>query len=160
MAPPNWFDGAKNIVTLAFILGVISAALADTGQPAALTRFMALRDPHALSRARWLALLGVAGLAASSLILGWCSRDVLPQVEGGKLLFPVLAGILLPAGAAVLIAVVVAAYLVLGVGSACLSLVSAWVVDLRRPKAGSATRSGCSRGAPSGITRQHCMTCN
>lgn len=137
--PQEWMSTGPPLVALAFMLGMVSAGLAEVGQPQALTRFLAMRDSQVLRVSRRLALAALLGLVAGGLIVGWCARRLLPGLETGQLLVPALAARVFPTQLAALSSLIVAAYLMLSVGSTWLSAVSAWVVDLRKPNAGSAT---------------------
>lgn len=142
---PKWFTGHANVVALAFALGIVSAGLADCGQPQALNRFMSARA-NRFGRSRWLALAILLPLIASTLFLGWWARDALPEGANPDWLVLRLAHLFFPASEAAVCGLIVA-YLILGMGSAWLSAASAWVIDLRGRTAASPTSLAAARFA-------------
>lgn len=140
---PKWFAGHGSVVALAFALGIVSAGLGDCGQPQALNRFMAVRAPS-FGLARWIALVLLLALTASALFIGWWARDVLPDTATAEWLVLRLTRLLFPVADGA-VGALIAAYLILGMGSAWLSVASAWVVDLRGRTAVSPTPLAAAR---------------
>lgn len=90
-----------------FVLGLLGIGLGYPGQPHVVNRFMALAErPHAISRARLIAIGWAVLVYAGMLVLGWCGRIIVPDLADPEVVFisltnllfhPVMSGIMLAA---------------------------------------------------------------
>jgi len=92
----NWFDGKTGVAAVAFAAGVVGLGLAMSGQPHALSRFMAAKDEATLRIARWVAPLWIAILLAAVVFCGWCARILYSGLEHPEQSLAVIASRLLP----------------------------------------------------------------
>jgi sodium/proline symporter len=129
----NWFDGKTGVAAIAFAAGVVGLGLAMSGQPHALSRFMAAKDEATLRIARWVAPLWIAILLAAVVFCGWCARILYSGLEHPEQSLAVIASRLLPPWLATLIVVGLAAAVISAIASQLLVMASALAVDLRRP---------------------------
>ncbi|WP_286263101.1 sodium/proline symporter [Thalassotalea atypica] len=91
---------------LAFIAGLLGVGLGNCGQPHVVNRFMAIKDAHSVKVARYIGIAWPIIVIGGMLILGWCARVLLNDVNDNEqvlfsvtnLLFhPVVAGIFVAA---------------------------------------------------------------
>lgn len=109
---PHLFDpmtmSATAPVTLIAVLSLLGWGLGYFGQPHIIIRFMAIRDPAAMTGARRIAVSWTALSLVAAIVVGMVGSAVVPGLEGGdtervfmllaELVFhPVIAGILLAA---------------------------------------------------------------
>ncbi len=81
---------------IAFVAGTLGIGLGYPGQPHVVNRFMALRDPTSLRRARVIAISWAVIIYTGMLVLGWSARVLLsPELAPDSVLFE-FAGQLLP----------------------------------------------------------------
>lgn len=107
LAPTGAFTG---IMALFFVLGTLGIGLGYPGQPHVVNRFMALRDPEALQRGRFIAIAWAVLIYAGMLLLGLCGRVLWQSIPDGEQVFFVTAnGILPPVVAGVMVAAVLSA---------------------------------------------------
>ncbi len=131
-ATTDWFAGRHGVVALALVLGIFGLGFELSGQPHALTRYMAARDERALRSARWIALACIAVLLALMLVCGWSASVLYAGLEQPELaVFVVLERVLSPMMSGFLIALVLAVMLI-GMGSRLLVLASCLSVDMKR----------------------------
>lgn len=129
------FAGRTGVVALAFAAGASGIGLAMLGQPHAATRLMAAKDDATLLVARWLALGCVAVLGGAVLLCAWCAGVLYAGLEHPEQALFVLASRLLPPLLSAAIVAVLAAAIVLGIGSQLLVMAASLAVDLRRASA-------------------------
>ena len=103
IAPPQ-----AGLAALGFIIGSLSPALGQPGQPHVVNRFMAARDQKAVRRGRIIALVWVAFVFAGMTVLGLAGRVLYSDIGNPEDMFFVVTQRLLPP---VLGAVVIAAVL-------------------------------------------------
>jgi sodium/proline symporter len=94
------------IVALGFILGTLGIGLGYPGQPHVVNRFMALRDPKALSHGRLIAIGWAVIIYSGMLLLGLCGRVLFTTIPNHEQIFfqtaneilpPVVAGVMIAA---------------------------------------------------------------
>jgi sodium/proline symporter len=129
-----WFGGYVGVLAIALLVGVLFAALGGAAQPQVIARYLACRDDATLRRARAIALGWSAAILTLTLIVGWCARVLLGEVDHGHELLTLLTQKIAPGALSYLLA----ASLILVFGLACASL---WVaaathlaLDLRAAK--------------------------
>jgi sodium/proline symporter len=100
------FRNASGPAALGVVLGLLGIGLGYPGQPHVVNRFMALRDDASVARGRSIALVWAVVLYAGMIVLGLCTRVLLPGLPDGEVAFimatqqlfaPVVAGVLLAA---------------------------------------------------------------
>lgn len=134
------------VLGLAFVLGTLGIGLGYPGQPHVVNRFMALRDPAALTRGRVIALAWATVIYAGMLLVGWCARVLrVAAADGEQVLFDVSNTLLPPVVAGVMVAAVLSA--IMSTADSQL-LVAASSVSWDLPRA----RSGAT-GPPAGLLR-------
>lgn len=86
-----------------FVAGLFGIGLGYPGQPHVVNRFMAMRDPADMRRARTIALTWAAVIYTGMVVLGWCGRLLLPDLAdpesvllrlGVDLLPPLVSGVI------------------------------------------------------------------
>lgn len=132
------------IAGLGFVLGTLGIGLGYPGQPHVVNRFMALRDPRALGRARAIAIAWAAVIYSGMLLLGLAGRVLYAGlVESEHILFEVANRLAPPVMAGVIVAAVLSAIMSTA-DSQLLVAASAVTHDLpeaRRRARGSLARS-------------------
>lgn len=88
---PNAWLGAL------FVAGVFGIGLGYPGQPHVVNRFMALRSPADIGRARLIALLWAGVIYTGMVLLGWCGRLLIPAADDPEAVLLELSLLLLPA---------------------------------------------------------------
>lgn len=87
---------------IVFVIGLFGIGFGYPGQPHVVNRFMALRDPGAIKAARRIAISWAVIVFCGMVLLGWCARVLLVDINNPEdallllselLLHPVLAGI-------------------------------------------------------------------
>ena len=94
------------LAAVGFVVGCLSIGLAQPGQPHVVNRFMAARDGRAIRQGRIIALSWVVLVLSGMTVLGLAGRTLLPEIgnpetvlfeTAGKLLPPVLSGLVIAA---------------------------------------------------------------
>ncbi len=80
-----------------FVAGVFGIGLGYPGQPHVVNRFMALRSPGDIGRARLVALLWAGVIYTGMVLLGWCGRLLIPAADDPEAVLLELSLLLLPA---------------------------------------------------------------
>ena len=107
---PGYLSLGRNLAppaALGFVLGLLGIGLGYPGQPHVVNRFMALNErPGSLRRARGVAIAWAVVVYGGMLLLGFCSRVLLPGVGDAEQVFfratthlfpPVMAGVMVAA---------------------------------------------------------------
>ncbi len=128
----DWTGGRSGVVAIAFVAGVSGFGFGLTGQPHAVSRFMAARDEATLGVARWLALLTIAVLLGSMLVCGWCASVLYAGLDQPQQAIFALAERMLPPLLSACIVTLLLACMVVGMGNRLLVLASCLSVDIRR----------------------------
>lgn len=125
-----------------FVAGIFGIGLGYPGQPHVVNRFMALRSPDDLGRARLIALLWAGVIYSGMVLLGWCARLLIPAADDPEAVLLELSLLLLPA--------VVGGVITGGVLAAIMS-----TADSQLLVAGGSVshdlRPGGARGVPHGV---------
>lgn len=130
-AANDWFGGRTGVVAIAFVAGVGGFGFALTGQPHALTRFMAAKDEATLRSARWIALLCIALLAGAALLCGWCASVMYAGYEHPQRALFVIAERILPPWASAMFTAALMCAMVAGVSNRLLLVASSLSADTR-----------------------------
>ncbi|MDZ7668165.1 MAG: sodium/proline symporter [Gammaproteobacteria bacterium] len=88
---PNAWLGAL------FVAGIFGIGLGYPGQPHVVNRFMALRSPGDIGRARLIALLWAGVIYTGMVLLGWSGRLLIPAADDPEAVLLELSLLLLPA---------------------------------------------------------------
>ena len=91
-----WTGQASLPAAIGFVLGLFGIGLGYPGQPHVVNRFMAIRDGQAIRRGRRIAIGWASIIYTGMVLLGWCGRVLVGQLEDGEQLLFVLATLLLP----------------------------------------------------------------
>ena len=91
-----WTGQASLPAAIGFVLGLFGIGLGYPGQPHVVNRFMAIRDGQAIRRGRRIAICWALIIYTGMVLLGWCGRVLVGQLEDGEQLLFVLATLLLP----------------------------------------------------------------
>jgi sodium/proline symporter len=91
-----WTGQASLPAAIGFVLGLFGIGLGYPGQPHVVNRFMAIRDEQAIRRGRRIAIGWASIIYTGMVLLGWCGRVLVGQLEDGEQLLFVLATLLLP----------------------------------------------------------------
>jgi sodium/proline symporter len=134
-ATMDWFGGKSGVVAIAFAAGVFGIGMATSGQPHALSRFIAARDDAALRLARWIATLWIMLLLGAVLFCGWCASVLYAGLERPEHALIALASRLLPPWLGALIVLGLLFAIVLSLASQLLVVATGLAVDLRRAAA-------------------------
>jgi sodium/proline symporter len=134
-ATMDWFGGRSGVVAIAFAAGVSGIGLATSGQPHAVSRFIAARDDAALRLARWIATAWVAVLVGAVLFCGWCASVLYAGLGQPEHAMIALASRLLPPWLGALIVLGLLFAIVLSLASQLLVVATGLAVDLRRAPA-------------------------
>lgn len=92
-----WTDQASLPAGLGFIFGLFGIGLGYPGQPHVVNRFMAIESPQGIVRGRRIAVTWACIIYVGMVVLGWCGRVLVANLEDGEQLLFVLATLLLPA---------------------------------------------------------------
>jgi sodium/proline symporter len=128
----SWGAGKDGVVAAAYFGGFVGFGAAFLGQPAALVRFLAVRDDDAMRTARWIAIGWTLFAVATATLCGWTARVLYAGLEYSEHSLFALADRLLPASAAAFCVVVIVAALFSGAASPLLTAAVQLSVDLRR----------------------------
>jgi sodium/proline symporter len=90
-------DQPTPLLAAVFVAGLFGIGLGYPGQPHVVNRFMALRSGHDIAWARAIALIWAAIIYTGMVVLGWCGRLLLPEVEDHEAVLLTLGAELLPA---------------------------------------------------------------
>lgn len=82
---------------IVFVAGLFGIGLGYPGQPHVVNRFMAMRSANDINLARACALLWAAVIYSGMLLLGWCGRVLVPELDDPESLLLTLNVTLLPA---------------------------------------------------------------
>jgi Na+/proline symporter len=140
-----WNAGKDGVVAIAFVGGLVGFGAALFGQPAALVRFLAVRDDTAMRAARWIAIVWTTFAAAAAIACGWTARVLYAGLEYSERSLFALADRLLPSWVAATCVVVAVAALFCCAAGPLLTMAVQFPVDLRR--AGAPLSAGWTRVA-------------
>ncbi len=128
----DWDAATSGVVTVAFLGGLVGFGAALFGQPAALVRFLAVRDEHALKTAKGIALAWITTTLAVALVCGWTARVLYAGLEFSERSVFALSERLLPPWVSAVFAVVGVSALFCATAGPLLTLATQFSVDLKR----------------------------
>jgi sodium/proline symporter len=131
----DWFGGKSGVVAVAFVAGVFGLGMATTGQPHALSRFIAARDDATLRWARWISIVWIALLLGAVLVCGWAASVLYSGLEHPEQAMMALSSRLLPPSLSAIIVLGLLFAMVLSVASQLFVMATGLGVDIRRAAA-------------------------
>jgi sodium/proline symporter len=129
------FGARSGVVAVAFAAGTCGLGLSLSGQPQALSRFLAARDEVTLRVAAWWATLLSAILFAVLLACGWAAQVLYAGLANADLALITLATRLLPPSAGVLFALLLTVAILVSIGGHLQVAAGLVAVDLKRTHA-------------------------
>lgn len=127
----DWFGGRTGVVAIAFVAGVAGYGFALSGQPQALSRFMAAKDEAALRTASWIALACISVLLGAALICGWSASVLYSGMENPQRALFTIAERILPPWASAMIAAALMCAVLSGISNRLLVVASSLSADTR-----------------------------
>ena len=128
----DWFGGRSGVVALAFVMGMSGLGFELSGQPHALSRYLAARDELTLRRARWLALGCIALLMGLVIVCGWAASVLYAGFDRREQVMIAMTERLLPPAVSACLIAALLGTMIIGMGNRLLVLASCLSVDMKR----------------------------
>lgn len=125
------FGARDGIVAIAFAAGTCGLGLSLSGQPQALSRFLAARDEATVRIAGWWAMAFSVMLFAVLLACGWAAQVLYAGLENPDRALLALATRMLPPSAGALLAMLLTSTILVSIGGQLQAVASLVAVDLK-----------------------------
>jgi sodium/proline symporter len=129
-----WFGGYSGVLAVAMLVGVFFASLGGAAQPQVIARYLACRDDATLRRARAMAMSWSSVMLLVALLVGWCARVLLNNVDHSWVLFILLTNRTAGAGLSSLLVAGLSIVFALACASPWVAVATHLAMDLRAAK--------------------------